>query len=193
MPDASRPERGTAPGGDGPPTSLEKRLEAYDRDRRALLDEMAALDPAQLAYKPVADQWSIVEVLEHLALAERVVLQGLPDASRLVARERKLGHRFAHTMVLVLLQWRIPVRAPSPAMVPSGTLTLTEVRHLWDDNLRWLRTYVARRQGLTRAVFLHPVAGPMTVAQVARAGQLHLAVHTRQIRRILRLGMRATS
>jgi hypothetical protein len=193
MPDASRPERGTAPGGDGPPTSLEKRLEAYDRDRRALLDEMAALDPAQLAHKPVADQWSIVEVLEHLALAERVVLQGLPDASRLVVRDRTLGHRFAHTMVLVVLQWRIPVRAPSPAMIPRGDRTLGEVRRLWDENLQWLRAYVARREGLTQAVFAHPVAGPMTVTQVVRAGQLHLAVHTRQIRQILRVVMRATS
>jgi len=193
MPDAFRLERGTAPGGDSPPTTLETRLEGYDRDRRALLDEMAALDPAQLAHKPVADQWSIVEVLEHLALAERVVLQGLPDASRLVARERTLGHRFAHTMVLVVLQWRIPVRAPSPAMIPRGDRTLGEVRRLWDENLQWLRAYVARREGLTWAVFAHPVAGPMTVTQVVRAGQLHLGVHTRQIRQILRVGMRATS
>jgi hypothetical protein len=51
---------------------------------------------------------------------------------------------------------------------------------------RWLRSYVERldRGGPATAVFGHPVAGPMTLQQVLDMGRLHLATHTRQIRRL---------
>ena len=36
-------------------------------------------------------------------------------------------------------------------------------------------------------VFVHPVAGPLTVAQAIRLGQIHLDVHARQISLLCRL------
>ena len=35
-----------------------------------MLDEMEALDPAQLVAKPLPGKWSILEIIEHLAIAE---------------------------------------------------------------------------------------------------------------------------
>lgn len=177
--------RAVVTGSYAPSIALERRLDAYDRTRRALLDEMDALDPILLSFSHRAGEWSILEILEHLVLAERAVLQDLPEPYRLEAREPRLRHRLAYTTVTFLLKFRIPVRVPSPAMVPQGDKSLLDVRRLWDENARWLRAYVGRGQGLSRAVFRHPVAGPMTVSQAVRAGQLHLAVHRRQIWRIL--------
>jgi anthranilate/para-aminobenzoate synthase component I len=65
---------------------------------------------------------------------------------------------------------------PLPAADPVG------VEHL--DARRRPAAVPAERLG---------VQWPDIASQDAQAGQLHLAVHTRQIRRILRLGMRATS
>ena len=168
---------------------LDERLEAFNERRGALLDEMEALDPAKLVAKPLAGKWSMLEIIEHLVLAERAVLQGLPDPSRLSERERGLKHRFRYPIVMFVLRYGIPVRVPSPAMVPQGDRTLDELRRLWDENQRWIRAYTGHldQTGLRRCVFEHPVAGPLSVEQALHMVQVHLDTHMRQIRRLQRL------
>ena len=177
--------RAVVSGSYAPSMALERKLDAYDRDRRALLDEADALDPILLSFRHRVGAWSIIEILEHLALAERAVLQNLPEPSRLEAQEPDFRQRVAYAVVTFMLRLRIPVRVPSPEMVPMGERSLLDVRRIWDENARWLRAYVAHGQGLEKPVFQHPVAGPMTVSQAVRAARLHLAVHRRQIWRIL--------
>jgi hypothetical protein len=168
---------------------LDKRLQSFNDKRGALLDEMGALDAAKLIAKPLAGKWSILEIIEHLVLAERAVLQGLPEPSRLSERERRLKHRFSYVIVMFVLKYGIPVQVPSPAMVPQGGRSLGELRRLWDENQEWLRAYISRldREGFRKAVFEHPIAGPMGVEQALRMDQVHLDTHVRQIRRLQRL------
>jgi hypothetical protein len=170
---------------------LDKRLQAFDEKRRALLDEMGALDPATLVARPLAGKWSMLEIIEHLVLAERAVLQGLPELSQLREQEGRLKHRFSYAIVMVVLRCSIPVRVPSPAMIPQGDRSLGELRRLWDESQEWLRAYIDRldRRGFRRAVFAHPVAGPLSVEQALHMGQVHLDTHVRQIRRLQRLLM----
>jgi hypothetical protein len=169
--------------------TLEYRLQAFDDTRRGLLDEMEALDPALLVAKPIAGKWSMIEIVEHLVLAERAVFKGLPDPSTLAENRRDLGHRGRYLLVMFILTSRIRVRVPSPAMVPQGDRGLAELRRLWDESQRWLRSCIAHLgPGAGRkAVFEHPIAGPLTVSQAIRMGQVHVEGHVRQIRRLRRL------
>jgi hypothetical protein len=168
---------------------LDKRLQQFNEKRGALLDEMGGLDPAKLVAKPLAEKWSILDIIEHLVLAERAVLQGLPEPSQLRERERRLKHRFGYGIVMFVLKCGIPVRVPSPAMVPQGDRSLAELRRRWDENQEWLRAYIGSldRKGFRRAVFEHPVAGPLSVEQAVHMDQVHLDTHVRQIRRLQRL------
>jgi hypothetical protein len=169
--------------------TLKNRLQAFDDTRRGLLDEMEALDPALLVAKPIAGKWSMVEIIEHLVLAERAVFKGLPDPSRLVERHRDLGNRVRYVLVLFILTSGIPVRTPSSAMVPQGERGLAELRRLWDESQRWLRSCIAHLgpEAGRKAVFEHPIAGPLTVSQAVRMAQVHVDGHVRQIRRLRRL------
>jgi hypothetical protein len=169
--------------------TLENRLQAFDDTRRGLLDEMDALDPALPVAKPIAGKWSMIEIIEHLVLAERAVFKGLPDPSRLAEKGRDLGHRVRYVLVLFILTSGIPVRTPSPAMLPQGGRGLADLRRLWDENQHWLRLCIANLgPGAGRkAVFEHPIAGPLTVSQAVRMGQVHVDGHVRQIRRLRRL------
>jgi len=169
--------------------TLENRLQAFDDTRRGLLDEMEALDPALLVAKPIAGKWSMIEIIEHLVLAERAVFKGLPDPSRLVEKERDLGHRVRYLLVMFILTSGIRVRTPSPAMVPQGGRSLAELYRLWNENQDWLRLCIAHLgSGAGRkAVFEHPIAGPLAVSQAVRMGQVHVEGHVRQIRRLRRL------
>ena len=76
-------------------------------------------------------------------------------------------------------------------MIPQGDRSLGELRRLWDENQEWLRAYIEGldSRGFRRAVFEHPVAGPLSVPQALHMGQVHLDTHVRQIRRLQRLLM----
>src|SRR3954447_12747248 len=121
---------------------LDKRLQALDERRNGLLDEMDALEPAKLLVKPIPGKWSILEIIEHLVLAERVVYQDLPDPSQLKVRKPRLKHRIRHLLVMFVLRTGIPVGIASPAMLPEGGRDLAELRRLWDENQAWLRACI---------------------------------------------------
>ena len=169
--------------------TLVERLEVFNATRHALLDEMGALEPVVLTAKPLAGKWSILEIIEHLVLAERVVFKGMPDPSRLEAGERGLGNHARYLLVTFVLKAGLPVRAPSRRMLPQGGRSLDELRRLWDENQDWLRLVVdeAGPEGVRRAVFHHPVAGPLTVEQAVRMLQVHFDGHVSQIHRLQRL------
>jgi len=165
--------------------SLQTLIDDLDRERIALFEEVEALDVEALTARPRPGTWSILEIVEHLVVAEAVILQGLPAATDLIDRRRSLKHRCVFHLVVAILRLGIPVKVPSRRMIPTGQVPLAELREQWDGHLRWLGAYTAGldAQGEHRAVFLHPVAGPITLAQALRMDQLHLAVHARQIRK----------
>jgi len=169
--------------------TLEARLRAFDAARRALLDELGALEPAVLSAKPLPGKWSILEIVEHLVLAERAVFKGMPDPLRLDARERGLGDHARYLLVTFILKAGVPVRAPSRRMLPQGGRSLAELRHMWDENKAWLLSVLDALgpEGLGKAVFEHPVAGPLTVEQSVRMVQVHFDGHVKQIRALQRL------
>ena len=168
---------------------LQRRLRALDERRCALLDEVEALSADRLTARPRPGKWTILEIVEHLVLAERDVLRNSPEPSRLVERRRDLKARVSYPLVLFVLKYGIPVEVPSPRMVPTGRASLADLRRDWDESQRWLRSYIdgLDRNGFGRAVFEHPVTGPLTVAQAVRLGQVHVETHARQISRLVAL------
>ena len=66
----------------GPLTQLERqRLIAHlEMTERWLLDEVSRLSPAQLAFKPAPDAWSIMQVVDHLVVVGPIYWQDLQTA-----------------------------------------------------------------------------------------------------------------
>ena len=164
---------------------LRDQLEIYDQKRNALLDDLEWLNEDQIRGKPGPDNWSVLEIVQHMVLSEREVLQDLPGSKKLTDRKRGFRARLSYAVVLAVLRWNIPAPVPSDGMVPDGNTSLSKLRQQWDENLRWLRDYLdnLRPEDLQRAVFRHPIAGPMTVVQTIHMAQLHFDVHRRQIRK----------
>ncbi|HSG41147.1 MAG TPA: DinB family protein [Thermoanaerobaculia bacterium] len=168
---------------------LERKLRRLNEWRAAWLDQLQAMPPDKLVARPRPGKWSILEIVEHLAVSERVVFQGLPDPSLLVERPRSAEHRFRYLLVAFLLRSGIPLRMPSKALAPKGGRSLSELRSLWDESQEWLLAYVSQldAKGLRRAVFEHPAAGPLTVGQVVHLNQIHIDRHVRQVESLQRL------
>jgi hypothetical protein len=114
------------------------------------------------------------------------------DFSRLDELEeqpRGLKNRALYLVVMCILRFGIPVKAPSTAMLPTGERSVAELREMWDENHRRLRSFVGGldRAGARRAIFRHPVTGPLSVSQGIRMLDVHLDRHIRQIHRLEQL------
>jgi DinB superfamily len=116
-----------APALAGPMTPLERsRLVAHlEMTSGWLLDEVAGLTPAQLAFRPAPASWSIAEVLDHLVVVGPIYWQDLQNALK-----TPVGRQSSNTD-LDLLWYGIDRSRPEkaiPSEVPAGkTRPLTEM------------------------------------------------------------------
>lgn len=165
-------------------TRVADALEAFERERRALLDGVAAAGKERLTARPAADAWRLLDVVEHLVVAEREVLQGLPPLEDLAARRRGLRDRLRHRIVLLVLRRGFTVPVPSATMRPGGELGLPELTAMWDENQAWLRNFLetVAREGDRGAVFSHPVSGPIGLPDTVNLMRTHLRSHLRDVR-----------
>ena len=169
--------------------TFEQRLHAFNTTRNALLDEMERVATGALLATPIAGAWSILDIIEHLVLAERAVFRELPDPRRLVDATRGVADYVRYLLVLFVLTSRVRVRVPSPAMVPRGNRGLAELRRRRDENQAWVRSCIDRHGAEVgrRMVCEHPIAGPLSLEQALVMGQIRLDGHIRQIRALQRL------
>jgi hypothetical protein len=72
----------------GPLTEIERqRLIAHlEMTERWLQDEVSQLSPAQLAFRPASDAWSIMQVIDHLVVVGPIYWQDLQNAMKGPAR-----------------------------------------------------------------------------------------------------------
>ncbi len=164
-------------------------MERFEEKRESLLRDLGGLEPALLEARPLEGKWSIIEIVEHMVVAEREVLMGLPDHGDLRDTTRSFRNKLMRLVVMFVLRNRIRVKVPSRTMLPNGGGQLEDLRRRWDENQAWFRSYVdsCDEQGLKRAVFKHPVSGPIDVHQAVDMSIAHLDSHTEQIRRLIEL------
>jgi len=160
-------------------------LEESNRERLFLLDEVKALDAENLTAKPQPDLWSILEIVEHLVVAEKEVLSNLPDPIQLIEQKRNLRDRLTYPVVMFILKYNVRVPVPSPTMLPKGLMPLPDLLKEWEVTQKWLKSLIEtlEPQDFNKPVFSHPVAGGLTVTQAVLMGHLHLKTHARQIRK----------
>lgn len=163
-------------------------LQDFNKKRNALVDELSGLPDEVLNARPIEKKWSIIEIVEHMVVAEREVMMGLPESDDVVPRIRSFRNKLAYPLVMLILG-RVNVKVPSRTMIPKGKTDLAKLREMWDENQQWLESYIAScdEKALDNAVFVHPVAGPMNVGQASKMAIRHFETHEKQIRERLAL------
>ncbi len=168
---------------------LLRKIEEFENKRSSLLNEIASLDEEKLNARPIGGKWSVLEIIEHLVIAEREVLGGLKDYEILENRQQSFKNGIMYRLVMFVLKVGIPVKVPSKKMLPKNKLSFEDLRKKWDENQEWFRGYLERsdEEGLKKAVFEHPVSGPINVEQAIEMSIAHIDNHTGQIKKRLDL------
>ncbi len=168
--------------------SLAARLHAIETKRIRLQQRVSVLEPHVVTARPRPDKWSILEIVEHLVLSERVVFGPLDTLEQRTPRERSLRNRALYWVVMFILRFDIPVKVPSAALRPEGTRSVGDLWVQWEASHAALHRWVEASDTRVRrhALFSHPVAGAMTMADTLRMLDVHLDRHIRQIEGLMR-------
>ena len=169
-------------------TKLLSRLDAFSTSRKSFVDQLNRLTPEQLSTRPTPGSWSILEIVEHLVLAEKSVFKDFPEPESLIPTKKGLSnHLLYQVVVFVLRSRRIKVDVPDRKMKPTGQTALSDLLESWNQNQTWLREFILNLSppDLEKAVFAHPVSGPITPSQAIYMLQIHFDKHMHQIEGIL--------
>jgi len=166
---------------------LKEKIARFEQMRTSLLDDLSQRPVDELTARPLEGKWSILEIVEHMAVAEREVLMGLPGRSDLTSFNRTLKNKLMLKIVMFVLGNRIRVKVPSRTMIPKGGASLEEIRAMWDESQGWFRDYVesCSEDELRNAVFKHPVSGPIDPVQAIDMSFAHFESHKAQIDRLI--------
>jgi uncharacterized damage-inducible protein DinB len=167
---------------------LRRRFDRLERQRAELLADIAGRTDAALHYRPTPDSWSILQVIEHLVLAEESILalaarrgpKPVPFMERL-----RTGVRLRALYLALASNRRF--RVPLPTLNPSGAeIGLEDLERRWTE-ARWQLAraleVVTRETASARPVG-HPITRWLTWQQGLDFLYRHIARHTGQIRRI---------
>jgi hypothetical protein len=155
-----------------------------------LLQQLNSLTDDVLYFKAGADKWSIVEVIEHLVVAEENMqeqLSGATAAPPLDPQDRSAKN--FHIVIKVMTK-DIPVDVPDESLEPHGQLSLEELLGRWDDTRKKNRAYIdaINSEKVEDLVYRHAFAGPLNMAETLRFIDVHFDNHMRHIDRIIAAG-----
>jgi hypothetical protein len=165
---------------------LRARFDRLEGQRAALLESLTRLTPAQLQFRPGSDQWSSLDVVEHLVLVEERVLWAAPR--RPEGRTPRERVRAAAILALMFARSLLGARieAPTKAVMPQGGTALPALKQRWEGARGLLRQVLEETpaDGLGRPLMRHPFTGWLSLRQSLGFFQGHIAHHARQLDRI---------
>jgi len=167
--------------------NIQKKYQSLTKKREDLLRQLGSLSREVLCFKAGPDKWSIVEVIEHLVIAEKDLYKQLTATDPASTLDPKSRTPEKHQAVIKVMERDIPVDVPDESLEPLGRFTLDELFDQWDDIRNKLQGLLAeiKPENKDDLVFRHPYGGPLDIAETLHFIDIHFDNHMRQIDRIL--------
>ncbi len=163
------------------PAEQQQALKLLNDSRNGVTEAVKGLSEAQWKFKPAPDRWSIAEVVEHLALIEDLVQQGVfPNLEKAPAGAADSGKQTDGALLTKLADRSTKYHAPEPA-VPTGRWTPAEaLEHFYAARVKTI-AFLKANPDLRQHVIEHAVLGKLDGYQWVLAVAGHSARHTQQI------------
>ncbi|CAN5491636.1 hypothetical protein BH23BAC3_BH23BAC3_15850 [soil metagenome] len=170
----------------------EKTRMVFDRletQRSRIIEEYGRLTSEQLRYKPVPDQWNLLQVLRHLITAEQQSLMYIQRKMKMHENIPKagLGSSVRHLLLKIALYLPIKFKAPKIAAVHEEYPDFEQMKSEWAGVRSELLTLieVSDSKMLTKALYKHPRAGLLNMKQALEFFESHITHHQKQIDRLI--------
>jgi hypothetical protein len=157
-------------------------LAQLDRTRNGVVEAVKGLSEAQWRFKPAPERWSVAEILEHLALAEDMLLAHISKkVMQAPAGNADRDYKAIDELVLKAIADRTQrVQAPE-SMVPTGRWPPQESLDRFLKRRERTAEFLRTTPGLRDHVVDSPLGQPMDAFQYLLFIAAHSERHTKQI------------
>ena len=172
-------------------SKLEKDFKQLDAITQNLFADLKKYPDNVLNKKPSLQAWSVVEILDHLMLAEEFSLKYLQkkvlDTS--TAKEENLKVKWRWFLVKLVFAFNINFKAPQVVVPTIGAATLAEMETRWNairvQIIQLLQSL--KDEDANKDLWKHAIAGKMNLYHMVEFLGMHLNRHKKQIERTLQL------
>ena len=169
---------------------LNKTFAKLEKQKAEIFDRLKGYDEKALNQRPDENAWSVMEVIDHLTIAERASYQYLMKKIKDKDGAEKTGFKEMFRSILLngYLASNKKFKAPSVTLPAASYLTPADAEKAWSEARRDISSVWAGlpEELLDRNWFKHPVAGKLNLKQMLSFMQAHVAHHEKQIERILK-------
>lgn len=169
---------------------LEKYFVKLEKDKADLLNILLAADDAKLNNSPSKEKWSPAQIIYHLVQSEQVSFRYIEKRIKHADKVKTAGIKSSLYSFLVVKGLRLPLKFKAPPLVAEvpASMPLGSLEQQWNEVRIKMKLVLesATDAHLTKAFYIHPVAGPMNLLNTLRFMQEHLYRHKRQILKLLK-------
>lgn len=170
-------------------SGADQLIRAVEASRESLLATVAGFSSAQVAFRPGEGQWSVIDVVEHLYLAEMsgvakiwAALEAFREGQRWVEPHTNRGKSIE---TIIATTWKPKEIAP-----PIATPHIGGPIQFWVTATRSLQPILSElgaqldQAPLEEVIFPHFLSGPLDARQRLEFLRFHIQRHVDQIARI---------
>ncbi len=168
-------------------SNIQEKFDSLTRKREALFQHLDSLSSEVRSFKAGPDKWSIVEVVEHLVIAEDALLTQLTTEVPSPPLDINSRTPEKYQTVIKVMERDIQVDVPHESMEPHGRIALDDLLKQWNDireNLQGLLAEISVGN-IDDPVYRHPYGGPLDISETLHLIEVHFDNHMRHIDRIL--------
>ena len=171
---------------------VDKKLAKLDANLTSLLEVLKDYSEATLNKKPAEDQWSVMQVMHHLILAEGYGQSYVRKKLSYNPELKNAGIVAVWRNFLMNTYLKFPIKVKAPTAV-SGE-NLPEYSSFWETAKKWKTQRQDLRQLMEsmppdhfkKEIYKHPFAGRLTLLGLLDFYEGHFARHRKQINKILK-------
>jgi uncharacterized damage-inducible protein DinB len=160
----------------------ERAAKYLEQTRDGVVSATKGLSEAQMKFKAAPDRWSVAETLEHIALAEDLILQNVTD--KIMKAPAGAADRDAaktDAMVLAMVPDRSHKAQAPPELVPTGRWTPAETLDRFLKSRAKTIAFLESTPDLREHVAESPLGQPMDAYEWMLFIAAHSERHTKQI------------
>lgn len=166
---------------------LDNLFRKLEQSRYDLLHLTEGYSEQQLNFKPEDGQWSMAQVIKHLALTETQILQYVQRRiEKGSLQEANYKSWIRYMLVKLVLRYKKKIKAPRQVASPPNEVNSIEVKKEWETlRVQWKNTLeLMQPEQVSKNIFRHPMAGDMSISHTLGFMDEHVRHHMAQIKRI---------
>ncbi len=170
---------------------VKNQLDNLNSELGLLFRDLKKYSDADLNWKPAEGKWSVLQIMEHLILAEFYSHKYLEKKLSFNPQLKNAGlvSAFRSMAVTTYLKWPFRIKAPEGV----GTEKLAEQSTFWELVKQWksnrenLESYLSELPAdlFKKQTYKHPMGGRMSIAGMMTFHKNHFRRHSKQIYKIL--------